>query len=111
MRRILPEDHGGHIVSAKHGGSPFGVNLTPEHGRTVNLGEVRRVENDISRLLREDPSTPVYLRREIQFKGTSQRGSVFLISWGRESADSLQQVIIENPVSFETSTRAGGLKG
>ncbi|SDR00934.1 DNA/RNA non-specific endonuclease [Curtobacterium sp. UNCCL20] len=106
----LPEDHGGHIVSAKHGGSPFGVNLTPEHGRAVNLGDVRRVENDISRLLREDPSTPVYLKREIQFDGTSERGSVFLISWGREGADSLQQVIIENPVSFETSTRAGRLK-
>jgi len=28
--------------------------LTPEHGRTANLGEVRRVENDIGRLLTEN---------------------------------------------------------
>ncbi|MEV7934454.1 DNA/RNA non-specific endonuclease [Curtobacterium sp. NPDC089185] len=105
----LPEDHGGHIVSAAHGGSPFGVNLTPEHGRVVNLGEVRRVENDISRLLDEDPATPVYLRREIQFDGSEQRGSVFLVSWGRHGTESLQQVIIKNPVSFEASRKAGGL--
>ncbi len=106
----LPEDHGGHIVSAAHGGSPFGINVTPEHGRTVNLGEIRKVENDISRLLKEDPGTPVYLRREIQFDGDSRRGSVFLVHWGRHGTDSLQQVIIKNHVSFEASSRGGGLR-
>lgn len=51
------------------------------------------------------------LASETRFDSTSQRCPVFLVSWGRQGVDSLQQVIIENPVSFETSTRAAGLKG
>ena len=73
----LAEDHGGHLLSADHGGSAYGVDLTPEHGRSVSLGAARRVENSISKLLREDPNTSVYLSREMQYVGRADRGSIF----------------------------------
>ncbi|MBT1668056.1 hypothetical protein KK092_01555 [Curtobacterium flaccumfaciens pv. flaccumfaciens] len=105
----LAEDHGGHLLSAGHGASPYGVNLTPEHGRSVNLGAVRRVENSISKMLREDPNTSVYLSREIQYVGRADRGSIFLIQWGPDGVEHLQQVRVTNLVSHEPATRAGGL--
>jgi len=97
------------MLSAGHGGSPYGVNLIPEHGRSVNLGAVRRVENSISKMLREDPNTSVYLSREIQYVGRADRGSIFLIHWGRDGVEHLQQVRVTNHVSHEAATRAGGL--
>jgi len=67
------------------------------------------VENSISKMLREDPNTSVYPSREMQYFGRADRGSIFLIHWGRDVVEHLQQVRVTNHVSHEAATRAGGL--
>lgn len=97
----LEDDQGGHIVAHNHGGANDTGNMVAQRG-TVNQGDYKRVENDVTKALEE--GAEVESEAEIEYKGKSTRPDVMRVNHHIETEEGTREIsgVFENR---ENSTR------
>lgn len=80
------EDDGAHIIARILGGAEGEENLIPMR-RTINRGDYKRMENEISKALQDGKN--VSMHTDIEYEGDSSRPSKILVEYGIDNENTV----------------------